>query len=183
MKQYIIEGIDRLGKSTLIDAIIQKKGYHPVIHYQKPKVLDLYENSVFGPEYEYQYASFVSGFELLSHGTPMIFDRFHLGEAVYSDLYRGYSGDYVFDLEKHYDVANWHNVQLILLTTSDFDILEDDGQGFDFSKKEHEQELFLHAFDKSIIPNKHLIDITKWQDTFAVRKSTNEILAEIGIGI
>ena len=30
----------------------------------------------------------------------LIFNRSHLGETVYSPLYRGYSGDYVFDIEK-----------------------------------------------------------------------------------
>ena len=32
----------------------------------------------------------------------LIFNRSHLGETVYSPLYRGYSGDYIFDIEKKY---------------------------------------------------------------------------------
>ena len=32
----------------------------------------------------------------------IIFNRSHLGESVYSPLYREYSGDYVFDIEKRY---------------------------------------------------------------------------------
>lgn len=40
---YLIEGLDRLGKSTLIDGIQQKNGVYQVVHYEKPKLLEKYQ--------------------------------------------------------------------------------------------------------------------------------------------
>lgn len=174
---YIICGIDRLGKDTLIRNIQNKFGHHFVLHYSKPEKLDAYNGNL----YEYQYTSFDNGFTLLDNNssgfyrTPMIFNRFHLGESVYAPLYRNYSGDYVFDLEKEYCAEEFHNVKLILLTTSDFSFIQDDGESFDFSKKEQEQEMFKAALAKSIFPNKTIIDVANGQGGW---KSQEQILAE-----
>ena len=67
---------------------------------------------------------YTSYFEVLNSDCDFIFDRGHLGEYVYSDLYRDYNGDYVFDLE---DKLTKEDIKLVLLTTSKFDLLEDDG--------------------------------------------------------
>lgn len=174
-KQIIVCGADQLGKTSLIEAIIEQQGYRPVIHYSKPKKLEIYDYSVFSPEYEYQYHSFINGFQLIDSKVPLIFDRFHLGEYVYSSLYRGYDGAYVFDLEKQFDMANQEQVVLILLTTSTWSFIEDDGQSFDFNRKHEEQERFIEAFNRSIIPNKVLIDI----NNNGHRKSSDEILDEL----
>lgn len=180
IKQFIFESVDGLGKSTLINAVKNVKGYYPVVHYQKPELLEIYQefNSVISPLYEYQYASFVSLMQLIESKIPMIYDRAHLGEAVYGNMYRNYNGSYVFDLEKQYNMANQHHVQLILLTTSNWDFIIDDGQSHDFTKRVEEQQRFIEAFDKSIIPNKLLINITKLNGE---RKSIEELLEEIGI--
>ena len=158
---FIIEGIDRLGKDTLIKNIQNRLGYHFVLHYSKPERLAYYNDSL----QEYQSDSFERGFALIDNGAagffrnPTIFNRFHLGENVYAPLYRGYDGDYVFKLEDDFGAHTYTQVNLILLTTSDFSILKDDGESFDFSKKEEEQALFKKAFDKSILPNKVVIDV------------------------
>jgi hypothetical protein len=155
--KFIIEGIDRLGKDTLINQIIQHLGFHFVIHYTKPQKIAIYDNDLF----KYQKTSFEYGFKLLSekHNIPIIFNRFHLGECVYSPLYRGYSGNYVFDMEQDYSIYKIDNIKLILLTTSDFSFLKDDGKSFNFKRKTEEQELFKFAFNRSKIKNKKIIDI------------------------
>jgi thymidylate kinase len=173
MKAVVVEGPDNLGKSTLIKEIINKIGYHPVIHYSKPKKIAAYNFS----EYEYQHSSFVNGFQLIDSKIPVIFDRFTIGEAIYSNLYRGYDGNYVWDLEKHYDIGNQLHVKLVLLTTSNWNLVKDDGLSFDYSRRQEEQEMFIEAFNKSIIPNKFLVDINK----NGIRKSAVEILEEIEI--
>jgi hypothetical protein len=38
----IIEGLDRLGKSTLIKNIQHRFGFYQVIHFGKPEILDKY---------------------------------------------------------------------------------------------------------------------------------------------
>jgi thymidylate kinase len=155
---YAVEGIDRLGKSTLIDSIMQRLGYYEVIHFAKPKQLDYYRGSL----EIYQRESFINSMVLASSGARIIFDRWHLGEAVYAPLYRGYSGDYVFELESHHDI-DLADVRLILLT-EDFDYgrhFVDDGESLGaIENREKEQALFLAAFEKSHIKDKRVISVT-----------------------
>lgn len=171
MTSYIIEGIDSLGKSTLIEAIINEVGYMPVIHYSKPKSLKFSNGSL----EKYQRQSFINGFQLLTSKVPIIFDRFTIGEYIYAPLYRGYSGTYIFDFEKDYEADKMDHTKLILLTTSNWTFAKDDGESFDFSRKEEEQELFKVAFNKSIFPNKILIDI----NDNGTRKTIDQLLGEI----
>jgi hypothetical protein len=173
MTSYIIEGLDRLGKSSLINGLKTKFGYFHEIHYSKPILSEAYHNSA----YEYQYASFSSGFDLLncSSRIPVIMDRFHLGECVYAPLYRKYNGNYVFDLEQKYKINLNSNIKLILLTSSDLSFQKDDGDSFDWAKREQEQQLFINAFNKSIFANKKLIDVSNGCGGY---KSYTDILNE-----
>jgi len=171
---YAVEGLDRLGKSTLIEGIQRKLGFFQVIHFGKPKRLDAYKGSIM-PEYigydevrcdpqlfNYQQASFRNSMKLSQSGARIIFDRWHLGEAVYSPLYRGYSGNYVFDLEKRLNLNHTNFVRLILLV-EDFSCSQhfvSDGDSFDDGQRENEQLLFISAFDKSIIMDKRIICVT-----------------------
>ena len=185
----IIEGVDRLGKGTLINSIQENFGFHTVIHYEKPKALEYYNDPTFGYPMRdmtqlgrYQYMSFVEGFNLLRHGQRIIFDRFHLGEVVYSPRYRGYDGGYVFELENQFtnSMDSWtkgysKNVQMILLMTSDFSFIQDDGLSFDFSAKESEQEDFIAAFERSTMPNKVMVDVHNGKGGF---KTPEQIFQE-----
>ena len=163
------------GKSTLIKNIMDRCGYHHVIHYQKPLVLSAYEEfiSTIDPRLQYQIDSFFDGILLLNTNIPVIFDRFTLGECVYAHRYRGYDGSYVFEMEKQ--LRTPENTLLVLLTTSDWSFIQDDGESFDFSKKEEEQADFIKAFNRSSLPNKIIIDISK-DGTY---KNSKEILNEI----
>ncbi|AVH84935.1 hypothetical protein RsoM2USA_6 [Ralstonia phage RsoM2USA] len=172
----IIEGVDRLGKDSLINGIQNKCGFFQVMHFEKPKRLDVYanlENPNFNPLYYYQMESFKNMFDILDSSAKVICNRSHIGEVVYAPRYRGYSGNYVFDLE-YTDVHSsisfglkgparncCSNTLLVLLTTSDFSFIQDDGESFDFSKKEEEQEDFISAVTKSSIQNKLIIDVAK----------------------
>lgn len=163
-QKFLIDGIDRLGKSSLINAIQNEMGYHLVIHYDKPKSLDYYSLGVSkNAALEiYQYATNASMFDLMKTDIPIIFDRTHLGELVYAPMYRGYQGDYVLQMERHFvnnNLESAGNTRLILLTTSNFDMLEDDGLSFDFTKKEEEQKKFIDAFERSNLPNKVMVDV------------------------
>lgn len=170
---FILCGVDRLGKSTLIKRIKDEFGYHQVIHYEKPETLALYTQQLCSTSaalQEYQAQSFITGFKLLESGAPLIYDRFHLGETVYSPRYRGYSGNYVFDLEFSYlkrmsERNEFYIPKLILLTTSDFSFIQDDGLSFDFSKKEEEQDDFKKAFYRSQLP-KVMIDVSNGKGGF-----------------
>jgi thymidylate kinase len=190
---YAIEGLDRLGKSTLIEGIREKQGYYEVIHFGKPQRLEFYQNSssrffdeksyetqdIQNPElFFYQRESFVNSMIMARSGARLIFDRWHLGEAVYAPLYRGYSGDYVFGIERLHRMDACHSVRLILLT-EDFKVSKhfiDDGESFDVTKREQEQEMFIAAFERSIIPDKRIICVT--DRDLGGFKPKSQILAE-----
>jgi len=75
MQNIIICGIDRLGKSSLIEGIQHKVGPLQAIHYQKPEKL----NCLDGDLKKYQEKSFYNMFHLLSGNASLILDRAHLG--------------------------------------------------------------------------------------------------------
>lgn len=166
-----IEGLDRLGKSTLIDGIRQQLGYYEVVHFSKPQKLAAYANAapVAGvpntslQAYHYQQESFRNSMLMAKSGSRIIFDRWHLGEAVYSPMYRFYDGSYVFDFERYHDLDQVGHIRLILLT-EDFDISRhfvDDGQSLGtVIDREEEQQRFIAAFHRSIIKDKRIICVT-----------------------
>lgn len=185
--KFLIDGIDRLGKSTLVKNLQEELGYHLVVHYDKPK--DLRNHRLYNVDGKlaelskeaslkiYQEQTNKYMFELMKSPVPIIFDRTHLGEMVYAPLYRNYQGDYVFDEELSFIFQRPKNkdVLLILLTTSNFEILKDDGQSFNWDKKALEQELFKSAFNKSSLP-KLRIDVHNGHGQY---KDPYDILQEV----
>lgn len=169
--KFIVEGMDRLGKSTLIENIYQYLGFHQEIHYTKPRQLAFYDWGKHEDDADrkrtmlrlYQLESFTQGFDILRNTTAkLIMNRFHLGEVVYSPMYRGYDGGYVFDLEENFGCAEADDTLLILLTTTNFGFIVEDGNSFnegDVVKRHNEQIIFQEAFDRSIFPNKVTVDV------------------------
>ena len=167
IRSFIIEGLDRVGKGTLIQGIQDKLGFFQVIHYEKPKLLKCYDelskHQATPPLKMYQEDSFTEMFAILNSSASVILDRAHLGECVYAPLYRNYPGEYVFDLEKKFSMDRNSQVRMILLT-EDFSVSKhfvDDGQSLGtIDKREAEQNLFVTAFNKSIMPNKKIVCVT-----------------------
>lgn len=169
---FAIEGLDRLGKSTLIEGLLNRLGYYQVIHFSKPKKLDVYANAKpslvdvpteSAQAFEYQRAGFLNSMLIARSGARVIFDRWHLGEVVYSPMYRGYSGDYVYDQEVSTGLNLRSDIRLVLLT-EDFEIAKhfvDDGESLGpVEKREEEQSRFLAAFERSNIRDKKIICVT-----------------------
>lgn len=150
----IFEGLDRVGKTTQINKV--REFLNPIIfinfHLSNLKI------NVNIEEYSKKY--YKEFFELLKETSSkynFLFDRFHLGEYVYSPIYRNYSGEYVFELEKL--ISNSKDVFLFLFIDN-IDNLEkrEDGKSLG-NFKEKEIQLFKEAFEKSSIKNKIIIDI------------------------
>lgn len=162
---YAIEGLDRLGKSTLVNGIRNKLGYYEVIHFGKPQNLAIYRGANGGrvPVALYQEESFRNSMLLANSNARIIFDRWHLGEYVYAPMYRAYEGDYVFDLERRSGVDVNPNIRLVLLT-EDFSISRhfvDDGESLGaIEKREEEQDRFITAFNLSGIKDKRIVCVT-----------------------
>lgn len=165
-KKFLVEGIDRLGKDTLVQGIQSRHGYHLVLHYSKPTILEFYVGgSGETPERQYQEASFRTMFDVLcrTEEAQVICNRSHLGECVYAPIYRGYPGEYVFGLEREFSVNALVDTRLLLLT-EDFERskhFQDDGLSLGkVDKRPHEQDLFLAAFEKSILADKRVVCVT-----------------------
>lgn len=184
----IIEGIDHLGKSTIIEHLQHALGYCQIFHYDKPKTLAAYKtrSGLSGnPTSAYQHASFNTMFQLMKSSslvtTPFIFDRAHLGESVYGPLYRGSDSRWIKDMERSYFVGNdelQKNTFLFLLT-EDFARSKhfvDDGESFDISKRRLEQEMFIDTFTESSIMYRQTVCVTGPDGNF---KSIAEILREM----
>ncbi len=196
-KVFIIEGLDRLGKSTLIEGILRENGFHQVIHYERPKLLQFYMDRAVEHAYHlgddddeaalkrkalfmYQYDTFDVMCRLITSGAYLILDRAHLGEYVYAPIYRGYDGNFIFDLERSY-LLNSSNLGIrLILLTEDFEKSKhfvDDGKGLGTEdKRPQEQARFIEAFNKSIIADKKMICVT--DPATGSFRSKEEILKE-----
>ncbi len=162
-KNIIVEGLDRCGKDTQIGLLskyfyTQHNKITQVFHYSKLPFDTVEQHQ------SYSHDLYKDMFDMMidnpSSYRNLIFNRAHLGEAVYAPLYRNYSGDYVFDIEKNY-INELENLYMIVLV-NDADILfsRDDGHGF--SKNSHdidkEKQRFERAFELSNIRKKILIN-------------------------
>jgi thymidylate kinase len=173
-KYIIIEGMDRCGKDTQI-GLIQKRykdeTFH-VFHYAKVPFKQQ------GDHLEYNTRlyndMFLVMFENLGGERNFIFNRSHLGESIYAPKYRGYDGDYVFDIEsKFFELLIDPLLLIVLVNTPDILIEREDGGSLSSNSEDivYEREAFIRAFDKSSIVNKLLIECG--------RKTVEEIHNEI----
>ena len=161
----LIEGVDACGKSTQIQFIQNEfermnRATH-VIHYSNLKFSN--DSS------EIKIASMIryrDMFDLMSDNDKdesriLIFDRSHVGECVYSPLYRNYSGDYVFEFEKNFKNKCHPKTKLICFLDDaekiiQRDIARGDSQSFslDIEKKKEEIALFENAVNSSCLDKK-----------------------------
>jgi len=155
----IVEGPDRVGKSTLIKNL--KKYYNGIsfytLHYEHIS-LDSKEK-----QHEYDYRQYRRMFELMettsyAKDAGIICDRSHLGEAVYGPIYRNSTNEYIYNLESEYlNKPFWRNTFLILLTTSPSVLVSrDDGNSISAKEEMIQKEIenFEKAFANSLIQNK-----------------------------
>jgi thymidylate kinase len=158
----ILEGQDRTSKSS-IARLIQDRLYSSEL---KPVICSHYTN-IHAPQCamrQISEAHYEGGFKLIKDSINerhLIFDRFHLGEYVYSPLYRNYDGSYVFDIERKYkDFLS--PVYLITLTDLPENLIKRD-DGLSLSNRADdlamERKRFTEAHNLSIIPNKLHVDI------------------------
>lgn len=174
-----IEGLDFLGKTTLVRGLINALGYHQIIHFDKPRPLQYYvEGSPKeSPLFLYQRDSFINSMHLANSGAKIIFDRWHIGEAVWAPAFRGYDGNYVFDIERDYLTAP----ATLILLVEDFrysNHFSDDGESLNCeSEREEIQNRFIAAMSKSHISDKRIVCVTD-VSTGSFRDK-NDILNEV----
>ena len=173
-KFIIIEGTDNVGKDTQQDLIIKNMSEHVFhkLHYSSlpfkddSGYYDKEKHATYSKElYESMFLLMMkskTGYKKGDIDINLIFNRSHLGETVYSPLYRGYSGDYVLDIEKKYTKVLREDLYLITLTNDPHTILKrDDGKSFYGNEEEVKAEVdgFRRAHRLSTIKNKLHVNV------------------------
>lgn len=171
----IIEGMDRCGKSTLVEHLRKRYFTSPniLVHHSSspPKVED--PNAW---ELDHYRSLFRSSQMLVDdYFYDVIFDRFHLGAAVYGEKYRGANTADIYELDNRY-LLGYEKAALILLTDKPEAIAaRDDGDSLEKSLKDYYYTMsaFVEAFVVSSCVNKLHINITDnggFQNTFSTVK-------------
>lgn len=177
----IVEGPDNVGKSTLINNL--NNYYNKItlhnLHYSNVKQENTAEVIKHNKKLYTEMFELMT-FTLKNDKAGLIFDRSHLGEMVYGNIYRSYTGDYVLDIEKkfHHILDIFENLFLITLVDEPENLISrEDGLSFstDLDKKQRELELFDLAHNSSSISNKLIINI-KNKDAEAVFKEVTEFI-------
>ncbi len=185
-----VEGLDNTGKSTQVAKIIK------MFEKNKKNIHLLKYNALKGASKESQYCMsrthYGEMFGILESFdcTNFILDRAHIGEYVYSPIYRGYDGDYVFEMEAEYiNYTNLEYTKPVLLCFFDDPynlMLREDGNSYsakdntaaELKFKISEINAFHNGFMISNIPNKIEINI-KQKDVETVFKEIEKFLGEI----
>ena len=159
----IIEGMDRCGKSTLVEQLRKR-------YFTDPRILVHHSSSppkVENPnEWEVQhYKSLLDTSYYLNYAEDfnVIYDRFHLGAVVYGKKYRNADPEDIYAIE-HMLIRKDDEIALVLLTDYGSRIVDrDDDDSIESSAEEFDEtgEAFEEAFHRSIIPNKLHINITE----------------------
>ena len=176
----LFDGLDNTGKTTQIQKLVSyfanKDMISTVCKYSKFDKLDKKKEEKFSKRFYKDYfekivnwpdkvipdPAYIAEDNIhYIHDNNLILDRGHISEAVYASMYRSYSGDYVWDLEKC--LENKYNIYLIVLINSVEKAIErEDGLSLsngDADKINIEISKFAEAYKKSCIQNKIIINI------------------------
>lgn len=181
MKHVIIEGGDRLGKSTLIEGIAKHFNYDNVSvrHFGKPpKVFPEgvspleFQAKCFLKEAELtEFIRQLEGDEYCYYENVVVWNRAHLGEYVYGQMFRDQDPkelkDYLHNFEIRHLLNNPEETFLVLLTADpEFFLSKEDGNSFsqDLKDKKRELQLFDEIFELSQIDNKLKIKVNDQKD-------------------
>jgi len=190
MKHIIIEGGDSLGKNMLLEKLCDYFNYNNIIirHFDKPpKNLTPKETLQFQFEVFYKEMLFadyinenIDSDEWGYHENILIWNRSHLGEYVYSQMFRGISKKDVANKLKLLEERNLSNNRFLITLTagSKFFLAQEDGESFsqNLEQKTRELQLFKEAHALSLISNKKLIKVNKGNNYRDKDEIFNEVL-------
>ncbi|MFW6002123.1 MAG: hypothetical protein ACOCQD_02180 [archaeon] len=165
----IFEGMDRTGKDTQIENLSNHLGGAEVIHFGLPP-----EGTM-----ESQFEFFVKQFSYANKNRDkyIIWNRSHLGEAVYGYLYRDWYYEYIFELEKVYKDLLKDSALILCDAEVDNVLSRDDGKSLSDKKdnKEKERRRFQAVVDFSTIPNKFVLNASSYSIEELTEQMTNFI--------
>lgn len=145
----LVEGIDNVGKSTLVRSLAKW-------YYNKQPIITQSIGAPFKDDLGLRTSKkyYAKLFKLLADDDfTVIADRSHLGESVYAPIYRNYSGQYVMDFEEK---LTDKKTFLILLDSTNLQEISNREDGLSLSQGNSacigvEAERFRQAFEKSTL--------------------------------
>lgn len=180
MTAIIVEGLDRVGKTTQIKRMMKYFMDKPIqcLHYTAiPGVTPSEQTEFFKKTFADMFALILG-----NKNKVWILDRSHLGETVYGPIYRPNEDiNYVWYYEGAFHIKKREDIALIILYDSSFkNVTErDDGDSLstnlDTVKKEVEG--FKRAYKSTSIQKKIMIDIAG-KDVDQVSEEIKEFLIE-----
>ena len=191
MKHLIIEGCDRTGKDSLIKNLMPYCQNLVVTHFSTPSgQTDLekrkYQESSFNKEFSKSYWFMKSDFfdePKKGKMNLLVWNRAHLGEFVYGNLYRQTNPEeWVMKLEEMYEYDRMDNVYLLLLVGDpEYLSSKDDGESFASSVEARKKEIenFKSAFDISQIQKKLIIDVATLKTTVSSERRISNNFEEV----
>jgi len=177
MKHIIIEGGDRLGKSTLINLLCNHFNYDNINirHFGKPPQKFPEDISPL----EFQAKCFVKEGRLLDFTHQLendqyayfenivIWNRSHLGEYVYGQMFREQNPieieKFIKNFEEEFLIYNSETYLILLTADSEFFLEQEDGKSFskNIEEKSRELNLFDDIYNKSLVDKKLRIKVNK----------------------
>jgi len=177
MKHILCEGGDELGKNTLIEGLIKHFSFDNIHirHFGKPP--KEFPNEItplkFQTECFYKEGYLLEKISQLEedvygyYENIVIWNRSHLGEYVYGQMFRDNDPSEIEDMIKNFEeqfLLNNSETYLILLTADpEFFLSQEDGKSFskNIIQKTEELKLFNKIFEKSSIDKKLKIKVNK----------------------
>lgn len=175
MKHIIIEGGDRLGKDTIVKRLCDHFDYKNITlrHFDKPpKGMSPKETLDFQFDVFYKEMLFVDhirdnihGDDWSYHDEIVIWNRSHLGEYVYSQMFRGINRKEVSEKLRLFEERNLYTDMFLITLTAEprFFHAQEDGDSFsqNLEQKTQELQLFKEAHALSMIPNKKIVKVNQ----------------------
>lgn len=163
----IVDGIDRVGKSTLCQMLKEDFNF-PIIKYDS-KIIKVNERTN-----DYESDKTLLTLELCnSFDVSVIFDRLYFSDFVYGIIQREYDykkAKYNFELIEKYINDTKNNVFLIIVVSTDIKRSSIE-HGKNLSK--HEQ-MFIKLFSDSTIKNKMICNYNNLEETISFIKNNIE---------
>lgn len=181
-KLIIVEGLDRCGKSTIIERIRNKfpdDSNFLVVHSSKPEGEWTKESQL-----EHYKTLLQKSFETIDEDITVIHDRSYFGEFVYGQIHRNvnYNMYDFIEFEKNIPDALLDRVTLLIMTDGNTEsrLSRDDNQSItnDTNKMEQEYSEFFQHYLMTKIPNKLFVD---WSTVEFTEETLDKILTELQI--
>ena len=154
----IVDGIDRVGKTTLCNMLSEALNYP--VGKDDSRYAKTYDDMLINAEKDNTFVN------LIEQGCldNVIFDRFHFTEYVYGVIDRGYYNLYMQDIDERLGELN--NIFLILVKPTNIDK----------SSREHGKSLLRHSemfyklYKNTKIKNKMIVDYNMFSETVSYIK-------------